>query len=117
MFVQKFADTLHRGLQVIHAVGVADAGVAFARCTERAAGDDGVLRGRDDAGRFRGDGSAGGEKPRRPVRADDGLRADDGARSRARVTGAVSARRLHFGGAAGIIGASTRATRGQEVWL
>ena len=70
-----------------------------------------------DAGRFRGDGSAGGEKPRRPVRADDGLRADDGARSRARVTGAVSARRLHFGGAAGIIGASTRATRGQEVWL
>ena len=83
----------------------------------RAAGNDGVLRGRDDAGRFRGDGSAGGEKPRRPVRADDGLRADDGARSRARVTGAVSARRLHFGGAAGIIGASTRATRGQEVWL
>ena len=98
-----------QNLQAGRAGGGHDAG--------RAAGDDGILRGRDDAGRFRGDGSAGGEKPRRPVRADDGLRADDGARSRARVTGAVSARRLHFGGAAGIIGASTRATRGQEVWL
>ena len=43
MFGQKFADALHRGLQMVYAVGVADAGIALAGGTERRAGDDGDL--------------------------------------------------------------------------
>ncbi|MFQ9447648.1 MAG: ZIP family metal transporter [Christensenellales bacterium] len=70
-----FGCAQRRGRAGFRHAGGADDG----RGAERPAGDDGILCGRDDAGRLCGDDSAGGEDPRGRCRRDGGLYADDGA--------------------------------------